>query len=228
MTKLKEILDLSVKNNLIKRVISSVIILPVVLIAVYLGNYIFLIFLSIITIISLHELKKISKNNFIFVLSSLIIFLFFYSSLELRNAPNGFFLVLFVLSISVFTDIGGYIFGKILKGPKISQISPNKTYTGMVGSFLLPILLIYFFLIRENNIEFYEKIIYFGNFNLLFTIFIISLISQIGDFMVSYLKRKSKKKDTGNIIPGHGGMLDRIDGIILASIFYNLLIKANF
>ena len=135
---------------------------------------------------------------------------------------------MFVLLISIFTDIGGYLFGKILKGPKISKISPNKTYTGMIGSFLLPVFFVYFFLTHENNNEIYEQIIYVSNFNLLFTIFVVSLISQAGDFTVSYLKRKSNQKDTGKIIPGHGGLLDRIDGVIFASIFYYLFIQFNF
>ena len=221
-------MDLSVKKNFIKRIISSIVILPIAIISIYLGNSIFFISLILITFISFYELKDISKNNYIFLFSSLIILLFFYSAWELRQAPNGFFLVLFVLFVSVFTDIGGYISGKILKGPKISQISPNKTYTGMVGSFLLPMLLIYFFLNHDSNKDIYDKVVYLHNFNLLFTIFIVSLVSQIGDFVISYLKRKSKKKDTGKIIPGHGGLLDRIDGIIFASIFYYLLIKLDF
>ena len=221
-------MDLSLNNNLIKRIISSIFILPIVIISIYLGNTIYLIFLTLITLISFYELKNISTNNYIYIFSSLIIILFFYSAWELRSGPNGFYLVLFVLLISIFTDIGGYLFGKILKGPKISKISPNKTYTGMIGSFLLPVFLIYFFLTHENNNEIYEQIIYIGNFNLLFTIFVVSLISQAGDFSVSYLKRKSNQKDTGKIIPGHGGLLDRIDGIIFASIFYYLFIQFNF
>jgi len=221
-------MDLSIKKNFIKRIISSIVILPIAIISIYLGNSIFFISLILITFISFYELKDISKNNYIFLFSSLIILIFFYSAWELRQAPNGFFLVLFVLFVSVFTDIGGYIFGKILKGPKISQISPNKTYTGMVGSFLLPMLLIYFFLNHDSNKDIYDKVVYLHNFNLLLTIFIVSLVSQIGDFVISYLKRKSKKKDTGKIIPGHGGLLDRIDGIIFATIFYYLLIKLDF
>ena len=221
-------MDLLLNNNLIKRIISSILILPIVIISIYLGNTIYLIFLTLITLISFYELKNISTNNYIYIFSSLIIIFFFYSAWELRSGPNGFYLVLFVLLISIFTDIGGYLFGKILKGPKISKISPNKTYTGMIGSFLLPVLLIYFFLTHENNNEIYEQIIFISNFNLLFTIFVLSLISQAGDFIISYLKRKSNKKDTGKIIPGHGGLLDRIDGIIFASIFYYLFIQFNF
>lgn len=183
--------------------------------------------LLIIAIISFYELKNISINNSTFIFSLIILLLFLYSSWELRNMQNGFYLTLFVLFICIFTDIGGYIFGKIFKGPKISHISPNKTYSGMIGSFLLPTIVIFFFITSNSNGEIYYKIIFLYDFNLFLTIFIISLVSQLGDFMISYLKRKSNKKDTGNIIPGHGGLLDRIDGIIFATIFYNLLIKAN-
>ena len=220
-------MDLSLKNNFIKRLVSSIIILPVLFLIIYFGNFFFLSLLIIIAIISFYELKDISFNNLIFTFNLLILALFLYSSWELRNLQNGLYLILFVLFICIFTDIGGYIFGKIFKGPKISRISPNKTYSGMFGSFLLPAIVILFFLNNNNNIEIYDKIIFPYNLNLFLTIFIISLVSQIGDFLISYQKRKSNKKDTGNIIPGHGGLLDRIDGIIFATIFYNLLIKVS-
>jgi len=218
-------MDLSLKNNFIKRLVSSIIIAPILYFVIYYGNIFFFSLLIIIAIISFYELKNISFNNLIFIFSLFILLLFLYSSWELRNLQNGFYLVLFVLFICIFTDIGGYIFGKLFKGPKISRISPNKTYSGMAGSFLLPLIVVYFFLTSDNNSEIYSKIIYFYNLNLSFTILIISLVSQLGDFMISYLKRKSKKKDTGNIIPGHGGLLDRIDGIIFATIFYDLLVR---
>ena len=201
--------------------------MPILFIIIYFGNIFFLSMLIIIAIISFYELKNISINNSTFIFSLIILLLFLYSSWELRNMQNGFYLTLFVLFICIFTDIGGYIFGKIFKGPKISHISPNKTYSGMIGSFLLPTIVIFFFITSNSNSEIYYKIIFLYNLNLFLTIFIISLVSQLGDFMISYLKRKSNKKDTGNIIPGHGGLLDRIDGIIFATIFYNLLIKAN-
>ena len=220
-------MDLLLKNNFIKRLVSSIVILPILFFIIYYGNIFFLSLLIIIAIISFYELKNISFNNLIFIFSLLIIILFLYSSWELRNMQNGFYLTLFVLFICIFTDIGGYIFGKTFKGPKISNISPNKTYSGMIGSFLLPTIVIFFFLNSNSNSEIYYKIIFLYDLNIFLTIFIISLVSQLGDFMISYLKRKSNKKDTGNIIPGHGGLLDRIDGIIFATIFYYLLIKIN-
>jgi len=220
-------MDRLLKNNFIKRLFSSIIILPFLFLIIYHGNVFFLSLLVIIAIISFYELKYISFNNPVFIFGSLILIFFLYSSWELRNMQNGFFLILFVLSICIFTDIGGYIFGKTFKGPKISHISPNKTYSGVIGSFLLPIIVIFLFLTSSSNSEIYDKIIFFNDFNLFLTIFIVSLVSQLGDFMISYLKRKSNKKDTGSLIPGHGGLLDRIDGIIFATIFYYLIIKIN-
>ena len=119
-----------------------------------------------------------------------------------------------ILIICVSTDIGGYIFGQIFKGPKLIKISPNKTYSGMFGSFFLSIIFICIFLGYYNiHIIASAEIISFQDF--MFVI-IISLISQIGDIFVSFFKRKSKIKNTGKLIPGHGGILDRIDGMIFA------------
>tara|TARA_B100000424_G_C22763244_1_gene411549 strand:- start:271 stop:684 length:414 start_codon:yes stop_codon:yes gene_type:complete len=124
-----------------------------------------------------------------------------------------------ILFICVFTDIGGYVFGKFFKGPKLTKISPKKTYSGVIGGYVFSIIFITLFFnhldfVSEiTNIETTAQELSFNNFIL--TIFV-STVSQFGDFVVSYFKRKSKIKDTGKIIPGHGGLLDRIDGIIFA------------
>ena len=108
-----------------------------------------------------------------------------------------------IISICISTDIGGFTFGKILKGKKLTRISPNKTYSGLIGSYIISyITSVYLF---KNYFTFYEII--------LFTI-IFSTISQIGDLFISFLKRKANIKDTGKVLPGHGGILDRLDGII--------------
>jgi phosphatidate cytidylyltransferase len=113
--------------------------------------------------------------------------------------------VLFILSICVFSDIGGYIIGKSLGGKKLTKISPNKTISGSFGSFVFSLLpLIYF-----------QSLITNFNMAILFC-FGLSLLCQLGDLFISYFKRKARVKDTGNILPGHGGILDRIDGIIFA------------
>ena len=119
---------------------------------------------------------------------------------------------LFLIIVCIFTDIGGYLFGKILKGPKLTKISPNKTYSGVVGSFFISLITGFIYIkylgqkskiLLNNDLEFVVLLILF-----------ISLISQIGDLIISYFKRQAKLKDTGKILPGHGGFLDRLDGII--------------
>tara|TARA_Y100001958_G_C21114721_1_gene460637 strand:- start:551 stop:949 length:399 start_codon:yes stop_codon:yes gene_type:complete len=129
-----------------------------------------------------------------------------------------------IIITCISTDIGGYIFGNLFKGPKLIKISPKKTYSGMIGSFLMPLIIIY--LLINNSNFFYNEYKEFTN-ELLFIILSISTISQIGDILISYFKRLSKIKDTGKIIPGHGGLLDRIDGMIFAFPFSFLLFSLN-
>ena len=134
----------------------------------------------------------------------------------MQNQPNVSWNLIFIITICILSDIGGYIFGKTFKGKKLTKISPNKTYSGMYGSFLLTIL---FSLIYSYSISFIDLEI------ILFTSIVISAICQIGDLFISYLKRKAKLKDTGNILPGHGGLLDRIDGILFALPFGLIIIN---
>ena len=144
----------------------------------------------------------------------------FYSVYELRNNFSGeYFYILLVTIICVGTDIGGYLFGKTFKGPKLTKISPNKTYSGMFGGFFLSLIFAYIYINNSNfiqtkietSIEFFVIILF------------ISTISQLGDIIISYFKRLSKIKNTGKIIPGHGGLLDRIDGMIFAFPFSYLI-----
>ena len=125
----------------------------------------------------------------------------------LQNQPNISWNLIFVILICILSDIGGFIFGKFFKGKKLTKISPNKTYSGMIGSFILSIT---FCIIYSYTISFVD-------FKTIFLLTIlISFICQIGDLFISFLKRKAKIKDTGDILPGHGGILDRIDGILFA------------
>ena len=123
-----------------------------------------------------------------------------------------------VILICISADIGGFVFGKLFKGPKLTKISPNKTYSGMIGSFFLSIISA---LLYTN----YYDLVYWTDNILLIAVILISSISQIGDLTVSYFKRKSKIKNTGKIIPGHGGLLDRIDGMLFAIPFAFILFK---
>tara|TARA_B100001029_G_C14870175_1_gene344104 strand:- start:205 stop:741 length:537 start_codon:yes stop_codon:yes gene_type:complete len=141
-----------------------------------------------------------------FIFLALSFYTFYYASIN-------FFGVFFVISVCVSTDIGGYIFGKIFKGPKLTKISPNKTYAGMIGGYFLSLI----FLTMLTNLINYPT----TPTRYFVIVLILSTVSQIGDIIISYFKRLSKVKNTGKIIPGHGGLLDRIDGMIFAfPIFY--------
>ena len=124
--------------------------------------------------------------------------------------------LLFVIVVSVSSDIGGYIFGKIFKGPKLTKISPNKTYAGMLGAYILSIILTFLFNLYVNAIQ-------LSFLQMLSMIILLSTISQVGDITISYFKRRSKLKNTGSILPGHGGLLDRIDGMIFVFPFFYLI-----
>ena len=151
-----------------------------------------------------------SKKKFYKVYGFIFLIISFYSFYELSIEV---FEVLFVILICISTDVGGYVFGKIFKGPKITKISPNKTYAGMIGGYFLSFILLLVIINVINNQESFIK--------LFFVTLLISSVSQVGDIIVSYFKRLSKIKNTGNLIPGHGGLLDRIDGMIFAfPIFY--------
>ena len=196
-------------NELIKRLISSVIILPIALFIIINGSILFLLFLIFLFLLSSYEWIKMCKKNIIKIFVG-IIFLStsFYLAFQL-SILYGYNFFIFIIFICIFTDLGGFIFGKLFKGPKLTKISPNKTYIGVFGSFILPVLLC---LILSNYINIdYTEIIKFNSISLILTI---SLISQLGDLIISYFKRVAKIKDSGKIIPGHGGILDRLDGII--------------
>ena len=114
-----------------------------------------------------------------------------------------------IIAICIATDVGGYTFGNIFKGKKLTKISPNKTINGSIGSFILPLTLVplFFYILSEE----FNSI-----FVLVILAIIVSFICQLGDLFISFLKRKANVKDTGDLLPGHGGILDRIDGIIFA------------
>ena len=139
------------------------------------------------------------------------LFFSFFSTVYLRQYV-GLNFFLFLIIVCIFTDTGGYIFGKIFKGPRLTKISPKKTYSGVVGGFLISLLfgLIYIKYLGQKSRIILEQDPTF----IIILILFISLVSQIGDLIISYFKRKAKLKDTGKILPGHGGFLDRIDGLI--------------
>ena len=200
-----------------KRLLSSIILIPISIFFIIKGSVFFIFFLSVLFLATSYEWFKMNKKNDLLKIFGIIfLFLSFYSTLEIREnyKVNDFLLIII---ICIFTDIGGYVFGNIFKGPKLTRISPKKTYSGVFGGFLLSLIAGSIF----TNYFFVDRKIFNENLFLLIVILFISMISQIGDLVISYFKRKAKLKDTGKIIPGHGGLLDRIDGMIFVfPIFY--------
>ena len=199
-----------------KRFITSILLICL-LILMYFYNYILIIALIITTLISWIEFNGLIVKIFYdrkvlkFFLKGLsLLYLSFFSLLIIFIKINNhefIKLIIFPILVSISSDLGGFFLGKLIGGPKLSKISPKKTISGSIGSFIFSLLLIPIFLqiFTGNSII---KVI-------LFT-FTISLITQMGDLFISYLKRKAKVEDTGDLLPGHGGFLDRIDGIIFA------------
>ncbi len=206
-------------KELTKRILTGLFLLGLLTLT-FLNKYILifsLILLSIITWIEFNKLtsKIFIKNKLLKLLSSTLsllyicLFSLLISAGISQNVPSYKLNMIYLFSICISSDIGGFIFGKIFKGKKLTIISPNKTIAGSVGSFILPTTLvpIFYQLLPERFQNIYE---------LLLLAVIVSFFCQIGDLFISYLKRKAKVKDTGKILPGHGGILDRIDGILLA------------
>jgi phosphatidate cytidylyltransferase len=214
-----------IKEEMIKRILSSIILIPTVLFFIIKGSFLFNFFIFICFLITTYEWLKLSKNNLFKVFGSIFIVISFYTIFKIRNEfDRDYFHLLLVAIICASTDIGGYIFGNILKGPKLTKISPKKTYSGVIGSFLLSLIFTNLFLEFSSNVQNFE----FTKEMFLFILFV-SFVSQIGDLIISYFKRKSEMKDTGTIIPGHGGILDRIDGVIFAFPFsYVFFLNFNF
>ncbi len=210
-------------TNFNQRLITSLFLFIVVFFSLS-NNYVLLITLAIVGWLSFFEIYNLStkiflsKNKIFFILLISFIYLIFFSIIIfsfLTPEITAYKLIfIYFLLTCIFTDLGGYCFGKVFKGKKLTKISPNKTYSGVLGSYFFTIVLYIFFLINFNFETFY-----------LYLAILISSMSQLGDLFFSYLKRKANVKDTGNFLPGHGGILDRIDGIIFAVPFAICLTK---
>ena len=199
-------------KELIKRIISSIILLPLSFYFIIQGSFVLIFFTVVCLIVSSYEWNMMTKNRSYKIYGFIFLIITFYTFYSLSIDVFGVF---FVILICASTDIGGYLFGKLFKGPKLTKISPNKTYAGMIGGYFLSLITL---TVITNIIDYPGTPIQF----FLITI-LISTVSQIGDIIVSYFKRLSKIKNTGKLIPGHGGLLDRIDGMIFAFPIYYLV-----
>ena len=210
------------KKELKKRIITSILLFSLVIFCIFINWPIYILSIIIVSGIALSEISNLielaerstSTNTFTkkwipFRLISFfyIFFIFLIMTADLYNSGPVF--IIYILLICIFSDIGGYVIGKTIGGKKLTKISPKKTISGSIGSFcfsIVPLLLFYNFDQSEYSYS-------FNNFLLCLEI---SLVCQLGDLFISYIKRKAKVKNTGNFLPGHGGLLDRIDGIIFA------------
>ena len=211
-----------------KRIVTSILLLFLLYLMI---NYsyiliISLIIISVVTWIEFNSLiyKVFKKKNliikFLFKLLSLIylsslVFLILYIETEQTHLK---ICLIYSILVSIVTDIGGLIIGRTIKGKKLTKISPKKTISGSIGSFLFSLVLVPIF---------YNELLEYNLLYLIIITLLISLTSQVGDILISYLKRKAKVKDTSDILPGHGGFLDRIDGIIFALPIGILLFSFN-
>ena len=206
-----------------KRVLSSIILFPVVISIIIYSSILLNLLLIICFCLVLYEWHMLSKTKKYYFLGILFLLLSFYTIYKFKDLNNNYINFLFILLICISTDIGGYVFGKIFKGPKLTTISPNKTFSGVIGGYLLSLVFILVFFKILSFVKFKTSFSY----EILSLVIIISTVSQIGDILISYFKRNSKVKDTGNVIPGHGGLLDRVDGMIFAYPFSYLLYLIN-
>ena len=202
-------------TDLKKRIATSILLLSLLFLGfkniIILSIILFFIFVEIFNEFQI-ILKKIflKKKLFLFLILILIqLYTLYLISLILipfvQNDSQKINYLLLIICICITSDIGGYIVGNIFKGRKLTKISPKKTYSGMIGSFIFSLII--------SSILFKDLV---SIQTLIIFIFLISLISQIGDILISFLKRTAKLKDTGNILPGHGGLLDRFDGLFFA------------
>ena len=204
-------------SNLIIRISTSFLLVFILSISLFINKYLFLTLLMISSFISFHEFNNLIKKNIknnkkliktVQILSIFFLILFIYTSYEIYD--RSLITIIWLISICIFSDTGGFIIGKLIGGKKLTKISPNKTIAGSIGSFVFSLFPLTF-ITQVNDFLIYDDILLA---NLVIVSLLFSLVCQLGDLFISYFKRKAKVKDTGYILPGHGGLLDRIDGLI--------------
>ena len=210
-------------TNLNKRIFTSLIVFPVSMFFIIKGgNYIVSFLYAILILANFEAFSAFKRKTSIIFLDSILV-VSLLSILHLRNdTASSLILLLWVIILTISSDIGGYIFGKIFRWKRLTNISPNKTLSGVIGSVIFSIFSILLLglickFLFQIDLSFFLKFKYF-----IFAV-ILSLSAQLGDLMVSYFKRLDKIKDTGKILPGHGGIFDRIDSLMFSTIVANIL-----
>ena len=210
-------------TNLQKRIITSIVALPLSLFFIFKGGYFLLFFLLSIFFVANYELFSVFRKKTTILFLDLILILSLYSIYYLSDLNEiSFYILLWIIILVVCSDVGGYVFGKIFKWKKLTKISPRKTLSGVFGSFIFSLFSVF---IAHAMLSSSQVIpIDFLDPKFFFLAIIFSLIAQAGDLTISYFKRIEKVKDTGKILPGHGGILDRIDGLMFVVILAFVLI----
>ncbi|MAV77103.1 MAG: phosphatidate cytidylyltransferase [Candidatus Marinimicrobia bacterium] len=213
-------------RNIEKRILTSIIIFPLSIFFIIKGGSYLVSFLYAVLILGNFEVFSVFKKKFSIIFLDVILVSSLLSILFLRNeTTSSFVLLIWAITITVSSDIGGYVFGKLFKWKKLTKISPNKTLSGVLGSFVFSLSTVFLLGFIVEIVSGIESNSFFKTRYFVLAI-IFSIAAQLGDLTISYLKRLEKIKDTGKILPGHGGIFDRIDGlifvIILAYIVYNL------
>ena len=212
-------------SDLSKRILTSLIIFPLSIFFIFKGGNLLLLFLLGVFVVANYELFLVFNKKIIILCLDLVLILSLFSIYYLRESGEvSFKLLIWVIILCVCSDIGGYVFGKTFKWRKITEISPNKTLSGVLGSFIFSL----FSLFIVENVSFTSSaFIQFLEPKFFFLAIIFSLVAQIGDLTISFFKRLEAVKDMGKILPGHGGIFDRIDGLMFVVILTFLLIKSN-
>ncbi len=210
-------------NNLQKRILTSIIVFPFSIFFILKGGNYIVSFLYAVLILGNFEVFSVFKRKLSIIFLDVILVISLLSILQLRNdTASSFVLLIWIIILTICSDIGGYTFGKIFKWKKFTKISPNKTVSGALGSFVFSLASVFLLgfvmeLISGLDSDFFLKPKFF------FLALIFSLSAQIGDLTISYFKRLEKIKDTGKLLPGHGGIFDRIDSLMFVVIVANVL-----
>ena len=219
-------------NNLQKRIFTSIVILPLSLFFIIKGGVFLLSFLMVIFFIANYELFSVFKKKATILILDLVLIISLYSIYFLSEYnSSSFYLLLWTIILVICSDVGGYTFGKIFKWKKLTKISPKKTLSGVFGSFifsLLSVFIIHIIISNTGNIKFkFHDLttIQFLDAKFFFLSIIFSLVAQLGDLTISFFKRVEKVKDTGKILPGHGGIFDRIDALMFVVILTFVLFQ---
>ena len=212
-------------SNLSKRILTSLIIFPLSIFFIFKGGNLLLLFLLVVFVVSNYELFLVFNKRITILCLDLVLILSLFSIYYLRESGEvSTKLLIWVIILCACSDVGGYVFGKTFKWKKITEISPNKTLSGVLGSFIFSL----FSLFIVENVSFTSSVfIQFLEPKFFFLAIIFSLVAQIGDLTISFFNRLEAVKDMGKILPGHGGIFDRIDGLMFVVILTFLLIKSN-